>query len=354
MKLHIICERDAGLFSLIQQVIANIPWAIQEGRIPVVYFQNKTCYWTPNRYHNKDTVWEYYFDPVVKDYPASSIPQHIRAIISGKHPSPLKVGYFADEHIFVSNHFGDHPALKRKTLFIPYLWDDPDDELRREANDIIRRFIQPRDYLQQKANQFFQEYMDGHYIIGVHARGTDAISKEEIRPHRQGSLVLSKYVAEINRLLEGRPTARIFVATDAESSLEYLRKAFGSRVFAYNSIRHESGKAAGTGPTGWIMPAYIARDRDRAARNGEEAVIEYLLLSRCDYFVHNGSGLARTVLLNVPQLPHTNTHRKQTFLYLFIELKYLFARLRRSTVNLTRGRKAARKVSDESIKSSRA
>jgi len=43
MNLHVICERDAGLFSLIQQVIANIPWAIQEGRLPVVYFQGKTC-----------------------------------------------------------------------------------------------------------------------------------------------------------------------------------------------------------------------------------------------------------------------------------------------------------------------
>ena len=28
------------------------------------------------------------------------------------------------------------------------------------------------------------------------------------------------------------------------------------------------------------MPAYIARDRNLAARNGEEAIIEYLLLSR--------------------------------------------------------------------------
>jgi hypothetical protein len=49
-----------------------------------------------------------------------------------------------------------------------------------------------------------------------------------------------------------------------------------------------------------------------AARNGEDAVVEYLLLSRCDYLVHNGSSLARTVLLNAPELPHTNTHRRPT------------------------------------------
>ena len=74
------------------------------------------------------------------------------------------------------------------------------------------------------------------------------------------------------------------------------------RVIAYDSIRHQGGEAAGQGPTGWIMPAYIASDRDVAARNGEDAVIEYLLLSRCHYLVHNGSSLARTVLLNAPIL----------------------------------------------------
>jgi hypothetical protein len=58
------------------------------------------------------------------------------------------------------------------------------------------------------------------------------------------------------------------------------------------------------------MLAYIAADRDRAARNGEDAIVEYLLLSRCDHLVHNGSSLARMVLLNAPH-PHTNTHRRR-------------------------------------------
>jgi hypothetical protein len=122
--------------------------------------------------------------------------------------------------------------------------------------------------------------------------------------------VLSRYVAEIERLLDLQPRAKLFVASDEQSSLNYLAKVFGPRVIAYQSVRHQAGEAAGQGPTGWIMPAYIARDRDVAAKNGEDAVVEYLLLSRCHYLVHNGSSLARTVLLNAPRLPHTNTHRR--------------------------------------------
>ena len=72
------------------------------------------------------------------------------------------------------------------------------------------------------------------------------------------------------------PTSKIFVATDDQSSLDFSGESFGDRVAAYDSLRRLGGEAAGKGPLGCIMPAYIAGDRGRAARNGEEAVIEYL------------------------------------------------------------------------------
>jgi hypothetical protein len=307
-RLHVICERDVGLFSLIQQVIANIPWAFKESRKPIVFFQSRTCYWTPNGYAGKDTVWEYYFDPVLPQHPASSIPEDVRSAIALNYPSPFDPGFCAGENSFVSAHFGDHSQLAGKTLFIPYLVEDPDLSLREEASAIIRDFVRPRAYIQEKVDRFFADRMAGRYVMGVHIRGTDAVSKEESRPHRQASLHLHSYVEQIERLLRIQPKAAIFVATDAQSSLDFIRQAFGGRVFCYDSLRHQNGPAAGNGPTGWIMPAYITQDRSRAARNGEEAIIEYLLLSRCNCIIHNGSSLARTVLLSIPKLPHVNTH----------------------------------------------
>ena len=41
---------------------------------------------------------------------------------------------------------------------------------------------------------------------------------------------------------------------------------------------------------------------------GEDAVTGALLLAKCSYLVHNGSSLARTVLLHDPAIPHANTH----------------------------------------------
>lgn len=308
MAYHIICERDVGLFSLIQQVIANIPWALQENRIPIVFFRDRTCYWTPAGYRDRDTVWEYYFEPVDAAHPTAKISASVRDRIATRFPDPYEVGYLADEDTFVSAHFGDHPDLAGKALSIPYLVDDPDLDLRRRTAALIERYVRPRDYIEQRVELFYREKMSEGPVIGVHARGTDAISSDEIRPHRQGSLVLSRYRAAIERLLEDEPAAKIFVATDDQASLDYFDDAFPGRVVAFDSTRHQGGEAAGRGPTGWIMPAYIVGDPGLAAKNGEEAVIEYLLLGRCRHLVHNGGSLARTVLLHVAELPHTNAH----------------------------------------------
>ena len=276
----------------------------------MVYFGDRTCYWTPSGYRGGHTVWEYYFQPLIPDYPVSKIPARIKALISVDRPSPDEVGHLVGEHAFVSCHFGDHPLLRDLTLRIPYKWDDPSDSLRKEAKAVLDRYVQPRSYIRQKVEDFYATHLAGHYVIGVHTRGTDATSVQEVRAFRQGSLMLPRYIAEIERLLDIHPEARIFVASDEESSLKCLTAAFPHQVVSYDSVRHQGGDAAGQGPTGWIMPAYIAANRDVAAKNGEDAVIEYLLLSRCGYLVHNGSSLARTVLLNAPELPHTNTHRR--------------------------------------------
>ncbi|ONI74118.1 hypothetical protein BWI15_12175 [Kribbella sp. ALI-6-A] len=308
MRLHIVCERDVGLFSLIQQVIANIPWAVTQNRVPVVHFGPRTCYWTPSGYRGRQTVWEYYFEPLDPAYPAARLPASVKALIGAEPPSPFETGYHLDEHIFVTSHFGDHPLLEGAALRIPYQWEDPDNRLRAAAKVVLDKYIRPRDYLTQKADSFFAQHLAGQYVVGVHVRGTDAVSPQEVRAFRRGSRVLSRYRAEIERLLELEPTAKIFVASDEQSSVDHLAAAFPGRVVAHDSVRHHGGEPAGQGPTGWIMPAYIAADADVAAKNGEDAIVEYLLLSRCDYLVHNGSSLARTVLLNAPDLPHTNTH----------------------------------------------
>ena len=122
---------------------------------------------------------------------------------------------------------------------------------------------------------------------------------------RQAPVNFRKYFAVLRRLRREHPEALIFVASDEQASVDRIRNAFDG-VIAYDSIRHQGGEIAGRGPAGGIMPAYLTKDPDRAAKNGEEAVIEYLLLCRSNYLVHNLSSIPRMVLLTVPDMPETN------------------------------------------------
>jgi hypothetical protein len=305
--LHVMRERDVGLFSLIQQVVANIAWARSEGRVPVADFRERCCYWTPGGHAGANSVWEYYFEPLVEGLPADWISESLRSRIDRDFPDQNDLGYFAQADIFVTNHYGDHPSLSGKAPAIPYMTASPDQGLRRWTSDLMRTHVRPRGYLQRKVDSFFAERLQSD-VIGVHVRGTDAVSARETRAYRQGSLDLDRFVRCLSALVRERPKAQLFVATDAQSSLDHLIEAFGDRVVAYETTRHVAGEAAGSGPTGRIMPAYITHARDAAARNGEDAVAEFLLLSRCSYLVHNGAGLALTVLLGDPEMPHTNTH----------------------------------------------
>lgn len=306
--LHVIRERDVGLFSLVQQVIANVAWALAEGRVPVADFQDRCCYWTPRGHEGATSVWEYYFEPVVPDFPASSIPAKITAAIEDSFPDQNDLGHFVSPSIFVTTHYGDHPILNGRAPTIPYMDGSAPAALRRWTSQIMRDHVRPRAYLVRKADAFFAENLEGRDVIGVHVRGTDAVSAQETRAYRKGSLNLDRFVRAVSDKLAERPDARVFVATDAQSSFDHLAAAFGDRVVGYDALRHTDGDAAGRGPTGLIMPAYITTDRDAAARNGEDAVVEYLLLARCAHLVHNGAGLAMTVLLKDSRLPHTNTH----------------------------------------------
>ncbi|HVR28546.1 MAG TPA: hypothetical protein VMS86_03340 [Thermoanaerobaculia bacterium] len=303
-RIFVICERDVGLFSLIEQVVANVPRALALGYRPVVYFGRNCCYWVPEGYRGRDNVWEYYFEPLVEGLDGSSLPAHaVERLQTLLFPleDTRSVGLELDCDTYLSNHFGDEPSLWGLALRIPCASFDPGRRVRGKAARIIRRFVRPRSYLMENAERFHRGELEGAPVIGVHIRGTDIVAR-----FRGGVVELPRYRAAIASELARRPEARILVATDDERSLSFVRDAFGDRVVSYATVLHRSGDATGAGPTGARLPRYIADDPRAAALNGEEAVTEYLLLRRSDVLVHNGASLARTVLLAEPEMPHRN------------------------------------------------
>lgn len=322
-KLHILCERDVGLFSLVQQSISHIPLALDLQRTPVAVFGKNCCYWTSGGYMGAENVWEYYFEPLIEGFDSASVGDEILNHVNNKPPHFESDGYFYTNDIFVTSHFGDHKSYRQRTLRIPYKWKDPSRLIRLEASQIIRTYVRPRSYILSRVNGFYKQYLQENYVIGVHMRATDVTDVDEHNIHRRGSYQFRRYIEEIERIICAHPEAKIFVATDSQSALVDIEDIFGSRVIHSSSIFHNShgDSVSGLGPSGHVIPGYLAQDAKSAAENGKEAIIDYLLLSECQYLIHNGSGLARTALLRSPDLLHTNTHTPVRYIRYILDFR---------------------------------
>jgi hypothetical protein len=64
----------------------------------------------------------------------------------------------------------------------------------------------------EKVSRFADLYTDESY--------TDAVSAQEVQPHRPGSLNFQRNVEVIKELLIDQPMAKNFVATGAEAALQ--------------------------------------------------------------------------------------------------------------------------------------
>jgi hypothetical protein len=315
IQRHIICEKDVGLFSLIQQVISHIPLALSTKKYPVVLFGKNCSYWTKQGYKEKTNVWEYYFEPIIKDKRINSLSKPLLDHINNHPPLHKEIGYFFNDDTFISNNFGNHNDFKGKSLTIPFKWKDPDKDTRVIANEIIKKYIIPRKYILAKSDLFFKNFMENQQIIGVHIRSTDICDLQtEYNLYRRYSYIPKKFIKEVSRLVELAPKSKIFVATDNQNSLDMMLDSFPNQVIYYSSIFQKAEPYTGHGAMGWKMPGYLTKNQEIAAKNGEEAIIDYLLLSKCNFLIHNGSSLARTVLLNKPNLNHINVHSRNNYL----------------------------------------
>jgi Nodulation protein Z (NodZ). len=314
LKFYIICERDVGLFSLIQSVVSHLVASGDLETIPIAYFRNKCCYFTDQGFMGSKNVWEYYFEPLENKYRSDDLPAHVLDYIRNNPPHHLAAGYIYKQSYFITSNFGDHKDLRNQTLVLPYKWKDPDLNLRQRTSHIIQKYVRPRIHLCDKFERFYNQQMKGKYIIGLHIRASDVRDKWEHNIHRRNSYSLKRYIDKINMITDKREHFKIFLATDTGEVKDLLSARFPDQLITYSTIYNTGQETTGHGPEGWKVPKYLTEQPEIAAENGEEAIIDYLLLSRSNVMVHNGSSLARTVLLKEPELLHYNVHSLTRYL----------------------------------------
>lgn len=323
-RLLIVRERDVGLFSMVWQVLNTLHLLEEQAidRVPVAVWGRGSVYFHPEGHHGRRTVWEYYFEPLVDGVPEDLVLdalgprafdlleakrrqlEHERGAIELPH-DPRLLGPLTD------GDRSDIAEIEERLSGSDWAWTEsyvPTVDGRRagqslsteRAADLLHRYVRPREHIRTEVSALYDDRLRGHFVVGVHVRGTDGLAD----PVRADRIPFTRYFEEIaqrSAATDGR-SRRVFLATDEENVVEVFRRLYGDDLVTRDQVRSAPGAdPLGTGPTGQRVPGYIAGHRDRARRNGEDAVIDYAILGRSDVLVHNGSNLSAAARLTVPE-----------------------------------------------------
>lgn len=249
-KFVIGAHYKAGFFSAFFGVLNNLLYAEQNNKIPVVFWNKESLYYQKLGYNGNFNVWEYYFEPV------SELNYEDKDIIYYNYFSPnndYKYCYYDIEY--------DYNACKINRLLL---------------NKIIKKYIKIKPSIQNKIDLFFEQNMQNKLNIGIHLRGTD---KETEYPKNDFEEIF-KEANELSEKIKAnyKQECQFFIATDEERLIEIARKSLNRNIIFYNSIRSKNGQAI-----------HMNDENENKAILGEQVLIDVLLLSKCNYFLHNAS-----------------------------------------------------------------
>ncbi len=166
---------------------------------------------------------------------------------------------------------------------------------RKRGNELIQKYIFLKPRVQDRINNFYEINFQGNYVIGVHYRGTDKCCDADVVPYKD-------VYEHLQPIIKNHRNYKIFVATDDYYFLTYMNAHFPGSIIAINAIRSDKG-------TG------VHNEFDKKNRNykkGEDAVVDCILLSKCNLLLKTSSNLSNCSIKFNPNIPVINLNRNNS------------------------------------------
>ena len=245
-------EEKIGLFGSFNQVLALVKLYDQGYYRGIeVDFGKQGLYYDPNHGNN---WWSYYCEPI-------SIGEKVR----------------------VREVAGDVPFARRREA--EWYTD------REEGFALIQKYIRFKPSILQRVEEFEKAHFQKHVVIGVHFRGTDKLEKEaSFITH---SDVFRRVQEAVRPLILKRVKYKVFLATDEQKMVDVMRAVFSTHLcYQPNALRAKKGDP----------PPHFDFAYDRYLC-GEEALVDCILLSKCDLLIRTSSNLSLWSMYLNPKLP---------------------------------------------------
>lgn len=250
---YVLKDRPAGFFSLFNSVLGALDnyEASREFVGFEVNFGNRGYYYDKIRGEN---WWQYYFEPI-----------------------KISKGNFDNMAV---QELPQNQSC-RFSIFAQF------DMSRKRANELINKYIRTKPHVQKRIDLFVENNFKNYTVIGVHYRGTDKVSEAPVVPYERVYNTIKKDVVNIKN-------TKIFIATDDEYFLNFMKIKFGEQVICLDATRSLNGAALHT-----------SQQYDKY-NLGEDAIVDCVLLSKCNKLYKTASNLSDTSVKFNPDMPFVN------------------------------------------------
>lgn len=282
-----------GFFANLRAIVYNLIEAEEQGKGPVIVSSkyalerynltlniDRNLFWDKAGYHGAYNTWEYYFEPLSQQSINFGFISIRNVKLTYENPR------FNHDEDFCK-HYRQYGYLNEHWARISGMSDYPTPDYRRQMHATLKKYATVKYTIQEKVGAFYEQHMSGLRVVGLHIRRSDYEVKEGI------ALPTKAYIELIEQYSDYE---KIYLATDCEHTLQHMRRIFDTRLLYYNVTRGKNNRGIhNLWEKGLCKPLL-----------GEEALIEALLLARCDFFIHGNSSMNFAVLCWNPDLDHIN------------------------------------------------
>jgi len=274
-----IILKNFGMFSQVGQVLEALDHAERHGFR--LYIDWPQSLFRDN--HVPGPVWEYWFEQPYHDWTDEEIAQTEPFTLVLQHPHHLVL-----------------PTLFPNTvdpLLLP--------ANRPRAQELFNTFIRLQPEVRARLEEARKNLLSNS-VIGLHMRGAGGLDGGLALYRRKLPCVegvpYQIYFEAVDRQLEHRPEAQIFLATDSGNVVQACRARYGKRLLTTDALRSDYGE-------------YHMRGRNKRVTNfpgyrmGEEVIIDAYLLASTQVLVHGSSSVSNTVLCMNSTLSHDHVFK---------------------------------------------
>lgn len=172
---------------------------------------------------------------------------------------------------------------------------------RERIADLIKKYIQIKPEILKEVDTFATEKFGDKFMIGVHFRGTDKLGAEADKvTYESLSSAVNAYVND-NHIKD----YLIYVATDEQQFLDYMNNTFEGKILFQQCLRSSNHKQI----------HYFNPENTDKYKTGKEALIDCLLLSKCNHLIRTSSCLSLASTYFNPDITETVLNKRISHCY---------------------------------------